>query len=333
MSVEVEKWPLRVPFRITGCTMVDLDVVVVTLEHNGYTGRGEAAGVDYLNDDIPGMVKQIEGLRPAIEAGCDRNALQELLPPGGARNALDCALWDLEAREAGQAVWQIAGLEEPRPLLTTYTLGAETPTTMANGAKAFADAQAIKLKLTGEASDADRVRAVREVRPDVWLGVDANRGFTVEHLQDLLPVLTQARVQLIEQPFAVGTEPEMARLSSPIPIAADESVQSLADIPRLLGRFDTINIKLDKCGGLTEGLAMAREAQRVGLSVMVGNMVGTSLAMAPAFLLGQLCQVVDLDGPILLRDDRPQAAVYQNGRIWCAEDVWGGASAASRYSR
>jgi L-Ala-D/L-Glu epimerase len=317
LQVEVEKWPLRMPFRISGSTVLNLDVVVVTLAQRGHSGRGEAAGVDYRKDDIPMMMRQIETLRASIEAGSDRETLQRLLPAGGARNALDCALWELQAKQSGRAAWQIAELSEPQPLLTTYTLGASDPAAMAAGARAFAGAQAIKIKLTGEAMDAERVRAVREARPDVWLGIDANQGFTRAHFKELLPVFADARVELVEQPFPVGREPMLDELKSPIPIAADESAQGLRDLPSLVGRFDVINIKLDKCGGLTEALLMAREARRLGFGAMVGNMIGTSLAMAPAFLVGQLCSVVDLDGPVLLRTDRLPGAVYARGRIWC----------------
>jgi L-alanine-DL-glutamate epimerase-like enolase superfamily enzyme len=325
LHVEVENWPLRAPFRISGSTVLNLDVVVVTLAQHGHSGRGEAAGVDYRkDDDIPTMMRQIETLRASIEAGGDRQTLQRLLPAGGARNALDCALWELQAKQAGRAAWQIADLPEPQPLLTTYTLGANDPAAMAAGARAFAGAQAIKIKLTGEAMDAERVRAVREARPDVWLGIDANQGFTRAHFKDLLPILTDARVELVEQPFPVGHEPTLDVLKSPIPIAADESAQGLGDLPSLVGRFDVVNIKLDKCGGLTEALLMAREARRLGFGAMVGNMLGTSLAMAPAFLVGQLCSVVDLDGAVLLRTDRLPGAVYTHGRIWCDEKIWGG---------
>jgi L-Ala-D/L-Glu epimerase len=250
--------------------------------------------------------------------------LQTLLPPGGARNALDCALWDLEARRSGRAVWQLAGLSAPRPLLTTYTIGAESPASMAASAAGYRHARAIKLKLLGEVMDAARVREVRAARPDVWLGVDANQGFSRAHFDSLLPTLVEARVALIEQPFRVGTEPALSDLQSPIPVAADESVQGLADMRRAQGRFNAVNIKLDKCGGLTEGLAMAREASAMGFGLMVGNMVGTSLAMAPAFLVGQMCEVVDLDGPVLLLNDRVQRARYRDGCIDCDEAIWGG---------
>jgi L-alanine-DL-glutamate epimerase-like enolase superfamily enzyme len=324
LSMQIEKLPLKEPFHITGYTMVDTDVVTVTLTRDGFTGRGEASGVYYRDGDDPaGIVKQLEAVRSRIEAGIDRSALQKLLPTGGARNAVDCALWDLEAKLTNRPAWQIAGLEAPKPLITTFTVGANDPQKMASDARAYAQAKAIKLKLTGKPEDADRVRAVREVRPDVWLGIDANQGFTRDSLQELMPVLTAARVQLVEQPFPIGHEALLDNLNSPIPVAADESVQGLADLPFIAGRVNVINIKLDKCGGLTEGLAMAREAKRLGLDVMVGNMVGSSLAMAPSFLIGQLCKVVDLDGPVFLSRDRTPSVRYEKGMISCPPELWG----------
>jgi L-alanine-DL-glutamate epimerase-like enolase superfamily enzyme len=323
LRIDVEKWPLTAPFRITGHTFTHSDVVLVTLQRGGHIGLGEAAGVYYRNDDVPGMVRQIESLRPVIEAGVNRAELQQLLPAGGARNALDCALWDLEAKLSGQPVWQIASLDSPQPLLTTFTISADSPAKMADAATAYVDARAIKIKLTGEGIDGERVRAVREARPDVWLGIDANQGFTPTSLLELMPLLIRAGVGLIEQPFPMEQTVPLSTLNSPIPIAADESAQNLQDIPRLVGLFDVINIKLDKCGGLTEGLAMARKARQSGLDVMVGNTVGTSLAMAPAFLVGQLSKIVDLDGPIFLSRDRSPSVSYRDGKIHCPTTVWG----------
>lgn len=330
LQVDIEQWPLRHPFRITGYTFEAVDALVVTLEKGGYVGRGEAQGV-YFRDDRPkSMCRQIEQARTAIESGLSRVSLQTLLPAGGARNAVDCALWDLEAKLTGQAVWRLVGLPEPRPLVTTYTCPADDPAKMASLAQGFANARAIKLKLTGEAEDADRVRAVRESRPEVWLSVDANQGFTRESLGRLMPTLIAARVALIEQPFAVGHEADLDGFLSPIPLAADETVHTLGEVEALLGRFNVLNIKLDKCGGLTEGLAMARAARRLGLEIMVGNMLGTSLAMAPAFLLGQLCSVVDLDGPMFLKTDRPNAVEYLDGTITCSDEIWGSGSGDRR---
>jgi L-alanine-DL-glutamate epimerase-like enolase superfamily enzyme len=325
LRTRIEQWPLKAPFRISGHTWEHLDVLAVTLEGEGRVGHAEAAGVYYKNETPASMLRQLESVSPRVETGLTRERLQTLLPPGGARNALDCALWDLEAKVTGRPAWEIAGLEKPRPLMTTFTCGADSPERMAAAAKAYEGARALKLKLTGESLDADRVRAVRDARPDVWLGVDGNQGFsTATTLQKLMPVLVGAGVALIEQPFPIGQEALLDGLESPIPIAADESVQCLIDIASLAGRVQVMNIKLDKCGGLTEALEMVRAARELGLELMVGNMLGTSLAMAPAYVLGQLCRVVDLDGPVFLKTDREPPVRYANGLIECPEEVWGG---------
>jgi len=328
LRVEVEKLPLSAPFRISGFVFEELEVVLVTLDDGAHRGRGEAAGVYYLGDTAQTMVAEIEAVRATIERGIDRTALQRLLPAGGARNAVDCALWELEAHRRGVAVWELAGIDAPKPLVTTFTLGADDPATMAAGARKFAQAKSLKLKLTGDIKDdIERVRAVRAARPEVWMGVDANQGYGIESLGSLMGVLESANVSLLEQPLKRGHEADLAGFKSKIPIAADESVLTLADIAGLVGRFNVVNIKLDKCGGLTEGLAMAYEARRLKLGVMVGNMVGTSLAMAPAFVLGQLCDVVDLDGPIFLAKDRTPSMTYTDGSAWSGEQVWGGTHA------
>jgi L-alanine-DL-glutamate epimerase-like enolase superfamily enzyme len=324
VSARIEYWTLKRPFRIAGYPpTTTATVAVVEVEDQGLRGRGEACGVYYKQDTPAGIVEQIERLGPNLPS-IDREALQTLLPAGGVRNALDCALWELEARRTRKPVWQLAGLPATRPLLTTYTIGADAPAEMATQALRFADARAIKLKLTGDSEDADRVRAVRAARGDVWLAVDANQGFTPDSLHELMPTLVDARVSLIEQPFPIGRERNMKGLGSPIPVAADESVQVVADLEPLVGLFEIVNIKLDKCGGLTHGLAMLREAQRLGLRPMVGNMTGTSWAQAPAFLIGQACEVVDLDGPLLLASDRAPGVAYRDGCIHCPDDVWGG---------
>ena len=270
------------------------------------------------------MLAEIEANRGAIEGGAGREEIRRIMPPGGARNAIDCALWELEAAQAGQPVWRLAGIDPPHPLVTSFTLSADDPAVMAEAALGHAAASAIKVKLTGDLDlDLERVRAVRSARPDAWLGVDANQGFERPELERLAVALAELRVSLLEQPLARGREADLEGYRSPLPIAADESALSLADLPGLVGRFDVVNIKLDKCGGLTEGLAMAAEARRLGLAVMVGNMIGTSLAMAPAFILGQLCDFVDLDGPSFLAEDREPGVTYRNGRIDCGGDVWG----------
>lgn len=325
LQVDLRTWSLKRPFRITGHVFSEVTVVVVGVSQGAASGRGEAAGVYFLGDTPEGLAAQIEGVRADIEAGATRQDLLALLPPGGARNALDCALWDLEAQLTGRTVAELAGVGS-RPLLTTYTLGADTPEAMAAGAVVFAEARAIKLKLTGDPEDAARIRAVRAARPDVWLSVDANQGFTRDSLAALMPTMLETDVKLVEQPFPVGREADLDGLERPIPFAADETARSLGDIAGLVGRFDAVNIKLDKCGGLTEALMIARHARRLGLKVMVGNMSGTSLAMAPAFVVGQLCDIVDLDGPLLLSTDYEPAATYCDGLIDCT-GVWGPSAA------
>jgi L-alanine-DL-glutamate epimerase-like enolase superfamily enzyme len=251
MQLQVEQWPYLAPFRITGHTREFIEVLVVSLHQDGRVGRGEAAGVRYRNDTVTRMLEQMEALRAQIETGISRDAAQMMLPAGGARNALDCALWDLEAKLSGRPVWIIAGLDKPRPLLTVFTCGADEPRAMATQARAYAQARAIKLKLTGDPLDAERVLRVREVRSDVWLSVDANQGFTLASLDKLMPTLIESRVTVIEQPFRIGEDALLDQFQSPIPIAADESAQQLVDVPGLVGRFSMVNIKLDKCGGLT----------------------------------------------------------------------------------
>jgi L-Ala-D/L-Glu epimerase / N-acetyl-D-glutamate racemase len=323
LHTAIEEWPRVTPVRITGYTWDVVRVLVVRLEQDGCVGSAEAAGVYYHDDNPVSMQKQIESLRAEIAAGLDRTALGKLLPPGGARNALDCAMWDLEAKRARTPVWQLAGLRPPRALLTTFTCHADEPDKMAARAASYSGARAIKLKLTGQPVDADRVRAVRAALPDAWLGVDANQGFTRHFLERLLPVLVKSDVELIEQPFAIGEEALLDGFQSPIPIAADESVQSTEDVDSLQHRFDVVNIKLDKCGGLTEGLRMSRRVSELGMRCMVGNMGGTSLAMAPAFVLGQMCAVTDLDGPIFLRADRATAVSYEEGLLSIPPGLWG----------
>ncbi|MGH8146411.1 MAG: dipeptide epimerase [Rhodanobacteraceae bacterium] len=324
LQAVIESRHLNAPFHITGYTFTEVEALVVSLDEDGCTGRGEAEGVYYHHDTPAAMLAQVEALRGRIEHGVSCEDLLDLLPAGGARNALDCALWDLEAKRSNQPVWKLAGTDPPRPLLTTYTIGAGEPSDMADAAHDFADARALKLKLTDDDRNPERVQAVRAARPDAWIMVDANQGFTRESFARLLPALQQMHVALVEQPFPVGKEDWLDGLDSPIRLAADESVQDHADLERLVGRVGTINIKLDKCGGLTEALAMARQAHALGFELMVGNMGGSSLAMAPAFVIGQRCAVVDLDGPICMRDEHSPPARYENGMIWCADDVWGG---------
>jgi L-alanine-DL-glutamate epimerase-like enolase superfamily enzyme len=321
LQIDIERWPLRDPFRITGYTFTESEIIVVTLTEGDVRGRGEAAGVYYLGETPQSMARQLEAVRPRLEGGVTREALQSLLPAGGARNALDCAFWDLEARRTGIPAWRIAGLQAPTPLSTTYTVGADTPEAMARTAASYRGAGRLKLKLTGE-GDAARVHAVRAARPDAWIGVDANQAYDPVSLRAVLPALVAAHVELIEQPVRIGCEHELAGFASPIPLAADESVQSRDDLPNVVGLFDVVNIKLDKCGGLTEALQLVAEIRRLGMRPMVGCMAGTSLAMAPACLAGGRCDLVDLDAPMFLAEDRRPAALYREGTVFCP-DGWG----------
>jgi L-Ala-D/L-Glu epimerase len=326
LDVAVETLRLAQPFRISGHVFETAEVVYVTLDDGKCRGRGEAAGVYYMQDDLAHMTQALQRAKAEIEAGPTRQQLRQILPPGGARAAVDAALWELEALRAGTSAWRLAGLDSVRPVRTTLTVSADTVEAMAARAVGYSSAKAIKVKLTGELElDLARVTAIRAARPDVWLGVDANQGYTIGKLPELVRGLRAQRVSLLEQPLPRGREADLQGFDSPIPIAADESVLSLAEMADVVGRFDVINIKLDKCGGLTEGLMMAEAARQLGLDVMVGTMIGTSLATAPAFILAQQCSIVDLDGPTFLVKDRSPSVVYRDGDLFAGDDVWGAA--------
>jgi L-alanine-DL-glutamate epimerase-like enolase superfamily enzyme len=325
-TLNVERAELRFtePFRISGYVFEAMPSVVATIGDSGIEGRGEAAGVYYRGDDQDRMVVGIEEVRTAVEDGMSRAELQQALPPCGARNALDCALWELDSRLAHTPVWSLAGVPRPRALVTTFTVPADEPAVIEERVRDFAFARAIKLKLEGDvAADRERIALVRRLRPDVWLAADANQGFGAGDLDALAAMLREHRVALIEQPVRRGEEEQLRGWSPGVPVAADESILDLAELQALGELFDVINIKLDKCGGLTEAIAMARLARGVGKQVMVGNMGGSTLAMAPGFVLGQLCEVVDLDGPYGHADDRLARSIYRDGAIYVPDALWG----------
>jgi len=325
LGIAVDALRLAAPFRISSHVFDSRLAVLVTLDDGTHIGRGEATGVYYLGEDVETMRIQLEAARDAIEAHPTREELRAILPAGGARNAVDAALWELESRQTRTPVWALAGLEAPRPLPTTFTVGADEPAAMAAAAVAYRQAHSIKVKLTGDLDlDIARVAAIRAVRPDVWLGVDANQGYQIGDLDRLATAMVDAGVALIEQPLARGREADLDGFVSPI-LAADESALTLADVDGLKGRFNVYNIKLDKCGGLTEALLIAAAAREADLGVMVGCMVCSSLGAAPGFVVGQLCDLVDLDGPTFLKQDRTPGVVYRDGTIWCDEAVWGAA--------
>ena len=325
LSVSPETLRLAQPFRISGYVFETAEVLVVTLRDGEHVGRGEGAGAYYLGDDLAHMQADIEAARAEIEAGPSRQALRTIMPAGGARNAVDAALWELEASRSERPVWQLAGLDaEPQPIVTTFTVSADTPEAMAGVARGYAGARSIKVKLTGDLPlDLERVAAIRAARPDVWLGVDGNQGFERADLDALVEGLLPHGVALLEQPLARGREADLAGFESTIPVAGDESLLTLADLADAKGRFDVVNIKLDKCGGLTEGLLMAAEARRLGLGVMIGTMMASSLGTAPGFILGQIADLVDLDGPALLAEDRGPGVVYRGGKLYAGPEIWG----------
>ena len=319
---------LKEPFRISGYLFEAMPAVITHVSDGMHTGRGEGGGVYYLNDDSAHMEQEIERARSAIEAGISREELRHVLPAGGARNALDCALWELESLRAGVPVATLAGVASPKALVTTFTIPADEPSEVLRRLEPLAAAKAIKIKLEGKFdSDIKRVRTIRRARPDVWIAVDANQGYARADLDRLVAVLVDEHVSLLEQPVARGAEAELDGWRSPIPIAADESILDLAELAAQRHRFDVINIKLDKCGGLTEALMMAHEARRLGKKVMVGNMAGSTLATAAGFILGQFCDIVDLDGPYFLAD-RSNEGLYKNGEIYVADRLWGASAQA-----
>lgn len=315
LDLAVEQWDFRQPVRLSSGVVDGSPVVVVTLRQGAHCGRGEALGVHYRGESVDTLLAQLETGRDEIEAGLDRDGAQRLLPCGGARNALDCALWDLEAQRSGVAVATRLGLAALRARPTTVTLGVDAPETMAQQAAALPAFGLLKLKLDGSALDAPRVEAVRAARTDATLTVDANQGWTPDHLCALLPTLQRCGVALIEQPLPAGRDDALGSIRSPIPFAADESLQGLADLDRVAALYQAVNLKLDKTGGLSEALAIVAAARTRGLGVMVGCMGGTSLSIAPAFVLAQFCDWVDLDGPLFLRRDREPATRYAGGAL------------------
>ena len=322
LHIEIEHWPVAGTFRIARRAATETAVVVVTLEQDGHIGRSECGPNVRYNESPESVVAQLESVRAHVEAGADRQRVQSLLPPGAARNALDCALWDLQAKRTGTPVWQLAGLEEPGPLATAYTISIDTPEKMLDAAEAAADRPVLKIKLAGDGDDLARLRAVRAATPHAKLIVDANEALTLDKLQEMLPTLVTLRVNLIEQPLPAADDATLEGFDSPIPLCADESCNTAADIPRLARRYDMINIKLDKTGGLTGALTLRAAARNAGLGVMVGCMLGTSLAMAPAMLVAQGADWVDLDGPLLLAKDRDGGITY-NGSVMNWPGIWG----------
>jgi len=324
LTVACERFPIRGSFRISRGAKTEAVVVTAEITEDGVRGRGECVPYARYGETIEGVIAAIGAHQAAIEAGLSREELNRLMPAGAARNALDCALWDLEAKRAGQPAWQRCGLTSaPLPVVTAFTLSLDTPEAMAAAARAASDRPLLKLKLTGD-GDLERVAAVRAAAPAARLIVDANEGWSLDHLERFAQAFADLGVDLIEQPLPAGQDAALEGTRWPVPLGADESCHDLASLEALIGRYQMINIKLDKTGGLSEALRLKAAASAAGLEIMVGCMVATSLAMAPGVLLAQGVKLVDLDGPLLLAEDRQPGLSYRGAVIEPPEPaLWG----------
>ena len=323
-----QSWPLDKPFRIARGSRTEARVVVVTVTNGQYTGRGEAVPIARYGQTVESVLAQIESMKR--EKSLDRQKMQRLLPAGAARNALDCALWDLEAKVSGKRAWELANVPMIPEVETSFTISLDTPAAMAAAAGPAAFAQGygvpriLKLKLGGDSVDLARVEAVREAAPAARLLIDANESWSPEHFREVAPLLDQFGVELIEQPFPADADDVLETLDHPVPVCADESCHTSADLPRLTNRYEVINVKLDKTGGLTEALLLTNRARESGFKLLIGCMVCTSLGIAPARLLASATDYVDLDGPLLLAGDRHHGLSYQGGKIGIPpRELWG----------
>lgn len=323
VAVHLENWMALIPFRISRNTWDDFPSVVCEIEQDGAIGRGEGLGVYYLDEDPRSMLAQIESITEPLEAGAGREELLTLLPPGGARCAVDAALWDLEAQLTGATAWATAGVAAD-PVETVFTIGLEAePEEMGARAAAAKELSLFKVKLNDDRPVA-RIASIREARPEARLVVDVNEGWSFTQLVEVAPALAELGVSMIEQPLPRGQDAELSDYASPLPLCADESVQHLGELDDIAGRYQMINIKLDKTGGLTHGLALASAARERDLGIMIGCMGGTSLGMAPSHVIAQLADFVDIDGPLLLRNDCPGGLIYDKGWVSLPDNrFWG----------
>ncbi len=324
LSVTVDAFLLAKQFTIARGAKTEAVVVSCTLARDGVNGRGECVPYARYGESVETVVAAIESIRADLERGADRAALKALLPPGAARNAVDCALWDMEAKREGRRAADLAGLPALDAVETAYTISLGTPEEMAEATRLVAHRSVLKVKVGRGEDDPARMRAVREAAPRARLIIDANEGWTPDNLKSNLLAAASIGAFVVEQPLPAGKDEILSRTPHPVPICADESVHGSADLHELIGRYDYVNLKLDKTGGLTEGLVFLAEARRLGFGVMVGCMVGTSLGMAPALLLAQGAELVDLDGPLLLREDRPNGLRYEGSLVFPPEpSLWG----------
>lgn len=317
----IERWPIARPFTTARGTKRTADVVVATITDGTFEGRGECVPYPRYGDDPDAVAADINDFPGPFE----RRELLDAMSAGPARNAIDCALWDLEAKRSGKPVWHLAGVAEPTDTVTAFTVSLDHPAVMAEQAGAHRRRPLLKVKLGSDdvATDIKRLRAVRDQAPGARLIVDANEGWTFAGLRRFIPAAIDCAVALIEQPLPEGADGELAGHHSPIPLAADESIREGTDLAQIAERYQTVNIKLDKTGGLTRALALVHEARAIGLDIMAGCMVATSLSMAPALLLARGARFVDLDGPELLAADREPGLEYNDGRVSFTAGVWG----------
>jgi L-alanine-DL-glutamate epimerase-like enolase superfamily enzyme len=323
LTARIERWPIAGAFTISRGAKTEAIVVTAELRSGVHVGRGECVPYARYGETPEGALAALDAMRAPLAAGLDRTALQAALPPGAARNALDCALIDLKAKASGRRAWEVLGSSSPGPALTAYTISLGTPEAMAEATARAASRPLLKIKLGGDGDEA-RIVAVRRAAPNAELIVDANESWTPDNLARNLAACAGAGVTLVEQPLPAGRDDALATIARPIAVCADESVHDRASLAALRGRYDAVNIKLDKTGGLTEALAMAQGAQALGLQIMVGCMVATSLAMAPAMLLTPFARFVDLDGPLLLARDRDDGLRYDGSTVYPPEPaLWG----------
>ncbi|RJF76565.1 N-acetyl-D-Glu racemase DgcA [Rhodopseudomonas palustris] len=322
-DARTERWPIAGAFTISRGAKTEAVVVIAEVTRDGHTGRGECVPYARYGETPDGVLAAIEAMRQPLLRGLDRTALQSAMPPGAARNAIDCALLDLEAKLSGRRAWELLGAAAPTAATTAYTISLGTPEAMAEATAKAATRALLKIKLGGDGDEA-RIAAVRRAAPTSQLIVDANEAWTPDNLARNLAACADAGVTLVEQPLPAGHDEALATIRRPIPVCADESVHARGSLEALRGRYDAVNIKLDKTGGITEALAMAQAAQALGLDIMVGCMVATSLAMAPAMLLTPQARFVDLDGPLLLAKDRHNGLRYEASTVYPPEpELWG----------
>lgn len=322
LRVKPKQWPLHKPFRISRHVHTHAETIVCQISDGTYRGRGEAAGVSYEGETTDSIRRQVEAVATHVQAGISRDELQSLLPAGGARNAVDCALWDLEAKRSGQSVWQMIGWH-PAPVTTVYTVGIDETENMQEDAAEHGAYPFIKVKV-GIGDPLLQIGAINSGAPGAAIVIDANQAWTVADLERYAEPLKSMGVEMIEQPLDRTADEALRGYDAPLPLCADESCATTADLERLQGLYSMVNIKLDKTGGLTEALKLAERALSMGFELMVGNMLGSSLAMAPAFVIAQRCRYVDIDGPLLQAEDCEHAMHYDSGRVDVfSRELWG----------